>query len=243
MLNDPKRSPRIVAAVHGRRDVEADPEFEVGFTEWLTATYGADRLGELYGRFASGDGPMDALMRRAIWRGLARRCGPGLQIGSGAVFRHAETFEIGRGVFIGAQSYIQGRYDGTCILGDNVWIGPQAFLDARDLIVEDYVGWGPGAKILGSAHTGIPADVPIVRTDLAIKPVRIGAWADIGTNATILPGVTIGKGAIVGAGAVVTSDVEPFAVVAGVPAKFLHWRTDSDDIRNATQGQGDGNEE
>ncbi len=90
---------------------------------------------------------------------------------------------------------------------------------------------------------GFPADVPIVRTDLEIKPVRIGAWADIGTNATILPGVTIGKGAIVGAGAVVTSDVEPFAVVAGVPAKFLHWRTDSDDIRNATQGQGDGNEE
>ena len=85
----------------------------------------------------------------------------------------------------------------------------------------------------------MPVDVPIIRTDLEIKPVRIGAWADIGTNATILPGVTIGKGAIVGAGAVVTSDVAPFAVVAGVPAKFLHWRTDSDDIRNATQGQGD----
>ena len=37
--------------------------------------------------------------------------------------------------------------------------------------------------------------------------MRIGAWADIGTNATILPGVTIGRGAIVGAGAVVTHDV------------------------------------
>ena len=42
-----------------------------------------------------------------------------------------------------------------------------------------------------------------------IEPVRIGAWADIGTNATILPGVTIGKGAMVGAGAVVTADVDP----------------------------------
>ena len=50
----------------------------------------------------------------------------------------------------------------------------------------------------------LPVDVPIIHTDLEIKPVRIGAWADIGTNATILPGVTIGKGAIVGAGAVVT---------------------------------------
>ena len=78
--------------------------------------------------------------------------------------------------------------------------------------------------MLGSAHTGMPADVPIVHTDLEIKPVRIGAWADIGTNATILPGVTIGRGAIVGAGAVVTHDVAPFAIVAGVPARFLRWR-------------------
>ena len=47
-----------------------------------------------------------------------------------------------------------------------------------------------------------------------IKPVRIGAWADIGVNAVVLPGVTIGKGAIVGAGAVVTTDVAPFAIVS-----------------------------
>jgi acetyltransferase-like isoleucine patch superfamily enzyme len=40
----------------------------------------------------------------------------------------------------------------------------------------------------------------------------------------ILPGVTVGKGAIVGAGAVVTSDVPPYAVVAGVPAKVLRYR-------------------
>jgi acetyltransferase-like isoleucine patch superfamily enzyme len=91
-------------------------------------------------------------------------------------------------------------------------------------MIEEYVGWGPGAKVLGSTHTGVPADVPIIQTDLTIKPVRIGAWADIGVNAVILPGVTIGKGAIVGAGAVVTTDVEPFTIVAGVPAKFLRRR-------------------
>ena len=43
-------------------------------------------------------------------------------------------------------------------------------------------------------------------------------------NAVILPGVRIGKGSIIGAGAVVTQDVPPFAVMAGVPARFLHWR-------------------
>lgn len=223
------RSPgRVVKAVHGRQEVKQDPEFEIGLASTLQAEYQRSGLVELYGRFASGDGFTDSLMRRAIWRATARRCGHGLQIGSGVGFKHLETFEIGDGVFVGAQAYIQGRFDGRCVIGNNVWIGPQAYFDARDLILEEFVGWGPGAKVLGSAHTGHPVDVPIVRTDLEIRPVRICAWSDIGTNATILPGVTIGKGAMVGAGAVVNSDVPPFAIVAGVPARFLRWRTDAE---------------
>ncbi|MFU0507206.1 acyltransferase [Pseudaminobacter sp. NGMCC 1.201702] len=234
MSVDFKRPARIVEAVHGRRRNTPDPEFEGGLMEALKTSYSAAGLIELYGRFSTGGGPLDALMRKMIWRGLARRCGSGLHVEPGAAFKHPETFEIGDGVFIGAQAYIQGRYDGTCSIGDNVWIGPQAYFDARDLILEEFVGWGPGAKVLGSTHSGLPVDVPIVRTDLEIRPVRVEAWADIGTNATLLPGVTIGKGAIVGAGAVVTADVPPFAVVAGVPAKFLYWRIDKDTIRNGS---------
>jgi acetyltransferase-like isoleucine patch superfamily enzyme len=67
-------------------------------------------------------------------------------------------------------------------------------------------------------------DIPIIQTDLEIKPVRVQAWADIGTNAVLLPGVTVGRGAMVGAGAVVTQDVPAFAKVAGVPAKIVGWR-------------------
>jgi galactoside O-acetyltransferase len=227
MSVEPATTARIVAAVHGRRDPPVDPGYLGGLADELRRTYETAGLVELYGRFAIGDGFIDGLMRRAIWQAIAHSCGAGLQVGSGVCFKHPETFEIGSGVFIGAQACIQGRYDGTCRIGDNVWIGPQAFLDARDLIIGDHVGWGPGAKILGSSHIGLPVDVPIIRTDLEIRPVRIGAWADIGTNATILPGVTIGKGAIVGAGAVVVSDVEPFSIVAGVPAKFLRWRDTS----------------
>jgi acetyltransferase-like isoleucine patch superfamily enzyme len=54
--------------------------------------------------------------------------------------------------------------------------------------------------------------------------VLVKQGADIGTGAVLLPGVTVGQGAIVGAGAVVTRDVQDFAIVAGVPAKFLRWR-------------------
>ena len=240
MSLDQQGSARIVKAVHGLKSPPRDPEFEAGFDAFLKGAYSREGLVELYGRFSTGEGATDALMRRAVWRSLALRCGAGLQVGDGAAFRHAETFSIGEGVFIGAQACIQGRFDGRCIIGDNVWIGPQAFLDARDLVIGDYVGWGPGAKLLGSTHIGIPHDIPIVQTDLAIRPVTIEAWADIGTNAVILPGVTVGKGAIVGAGAVVTTDVPAFAIVAGAPARFLRWRNDSqtDDIRRTAANEG-----
>jgi phosphonate metabolism protein (transferase hexapeptide repeat family) len=46
----------------------------------------------------------------------------------------------------------------------------------------------------------------------------------IGHGAVIMPGIAIGNGAVIGANAVVTRDVEPYAVHAGVPAKFLKWR-------------------
>jgi phosphonate metabolism protein (transferase hexapeptide repeat family) len=54
--------------------------------------------------------------------------------------------------------------------------------------------------------------------------VEIGHDVWIGHGAIILPGVRIGHGAVVAAGAVVTRDVEPHAIVAGVPARFLRWR-------------------
>lgn len=50
----------------------------------------------------------------------------------------------------------------------------------------------------------------------------------IGQNATILPGVHIGDGAIIGASSVVASDVEPYSIVAGNPAKQLRKRFDSE---------------
>ena len=46
----------------------------------------------------------------------------------------------------------------------------------------------------------------------------------IGGNVSILPGVTIGDGAIIAAGAVVTKDVEPYAIVGGVPARRIRYR-------------------
>lgn len=223
-VDEPGLRARLVKAVHGVRQTDPDPPYEVELARFLESKYDRGELIELYARFAQGRREFEMLMRRALWRAAAKRCGNGLRVEPGVGFTHLETFEIGDGVFIGSQAYLQGRYDGTFVIGDRVWIGPQAYFDARALVIENDVGWGPGAKVLGSAHTGLPVDLPIIQTDLEIKPVCIGAEADVGVNAVILPGVSVGRGAIIGAGAVVTQNAEPFSVVAGVPAKFVRWR-------------------
>ena len=52
----------------------------------------------------------------------------------------------------------------------------------------------------------------------------------IGTGAKVMAGVHIKTGAVVAAGAVVTSDVDPYHVVAGVPARFLRTRFGADTV-------------
>jgi maltose O-acetyltransferase len=82
------------------------------------------------------------------------------------------------------------------------------------------VSIGPEATILTLGHD--PQD-----PDFANKggDVIIGDRVWIAYRVTILPGVRIGEGAVVAAGAVVTSDVEPFTIVAGVPARKVGDRT------------------
>jgi acetyltransferase-like isoleucine patch superfamily enzyme len=231
---------RVVKAVMGLREARPDPAFEGEMARHLLAELGRDSLLELYHRHVTGEDRYALLMRRILVKGLARSCGDGLIVASQVGLKHPETFEIGRSVFIGAGAYLQGRFDGRFVIGDKVWIGPQAYFDARDLVLEEYVGWGPGAKVLGSAHTGDPVEIPIVQTDLEIRPVRVCAGADIGTNAVLLPGVTVGKGAIVGAGAVVTKDVPELAVVAGVPARVMRYRQSGGGARSRPHSEGQG---
>jgi len=52
----------------------------------------------------------------------------------------------------------------------------------------------------------------------------IGHDVWIGMHATLLPGITVGSGATIMAGAVVASDVPPYAVVGGVPARVVKMK-------------------
>ena len=72
---------------------------------------------------------------------------------------------------------------------------------------------------------------PPAAEDMPLKgDTVIGNDVWIGQNAVILPGVHIGDGAIIGANSVVGSDVEPYTIVVGDPARVLRKRFDDEMI-------------
>lgn len=110
------------------------------------------------------------------------------------------------------------------IIGDDTIIGERATLDGRDILeIGSHVDIASEVMIYNSEHD-------INETHFAPKygHVIIEDYVFVGPRAIILAGVRVGKGAVIAAGAVVTKDVEPFAVVGGVPAKVIGERKDKD---------------
>ena len=112
-------------------------------------------------------------------------------------------FSTGKKVYVGQDLIVASPIsEKTCdlIIGDRVAIGPRV-----TIVLSSDANWSKLMK-----HLKYIKSTVVLEED---------CW--IGAGAIILPGVKIGKMAIVGAGAVVTKDVEPFSVVAGVPAKMI----------------------
>ena len=115
------------------------------------------------------------------------------------------------------------------ILGQNVFIGRHVRVGNgvkiqnnvsvyEGVVIEDNVFLGPSAVFTNVLNPRSS----INRTSQFLK-TRVASGSSIGANATILCGNTIGEYALVGAGSVVTSDVLPYALVIGNPAKQVGW--------------------
>ncbi|PHQ36740.1 acyltransferase [Rhodopirellula bahusiensis] len=133
------------------------------------------------------------------------------------------------------QAYLRRRGQGTGIqmgcrflngrrvsFGDRNVINFGCLLDGRkfNITTGSDVSIGPEVAILTLGHDPQSPDFADRGGD-----VVIGNHVWIGYRATVLPGVTIGDGAVVAAGAVVSKDVDPYTIVAGVPAKPIGTRT------------------
>lgn len=83
---------------------------------------------------------------------------------------------------------------------------------------------GYRAQILSTNHAVPDGHRRIFGAGHVARPVVIGSDVWIGAGAIVLPGIRVGEGAVIAAGSVVTKPVEPFTVVAGVPARVIRRR-------------------
>lgn len=171
-----------------------------------------------------------SIVNRAIWI-LRRRRREGVRAHFSSVADRATRFgvavEIGprtelTNSSMGDRSYVAagsrianadvGRY---CSIGPRVLVGglgshPTHLLSTHPLFYSERF-----AEMRG--NTGRPDIAEHARTS-----VGNDVW--IGAGAIVLDGVTIGDGAVIAAGAIVAKDVDPFAIVGGVPAKIIRYR-------------------
>jgi acetyltransferase-like isoleucine patch superfamily enzyme len=100
------------------------------------------------------------------------------------------------------------------------------------VVVGDLCMVAAGCKIVGADHRydelGTPMRIAFPEATRPVTTLGLDAW--LGQRVTVVEGVTIGAGAVVGSGSMVTKDVEPYAIVAGVPARFIKWRFTPEEI-------------
>ena len=127
--------------------------------------------------------------------------------------------KIGKGsvIFMGTEI----RAPWKIIIGDGTTIGHNCVLDGRgELEIGNNVNLSSDVMIWTQEH-----DMNSPNFVITSGKVKVEDYAWLSCRVIVLPGVTIGRGAVVAAGAVVTKSVEPFTIVAGVPAKQVGIRS------------------
>lgn len=152
------------------------------------------------------------------------------------VFIHESAYvdspvEIGAGTKIWHFSHILGhvKIGQNCNFGQNVVVGPDVTIGNnckvqnnvslyKGVILEDGVFCGPSC-----VFTNVNNPRAEIKRENEFRTSLIKKGATIGANATIVCGHTLGEYCFIAAGAVVTTDVPPYALMAGVPAKQIGW--------------------
>ncbi|MGI9603337.1 MAG: acyltransferase [Acidimicrobiales bacterium] len=131
--------------------------------------------------------------------------GEGVALAPNLSLANAERIEIGAGSNIGSRCHLwAGDHTARIVLGRHALLAPDVFITTSDYRFDD------GA--------------PIMDQDKDEHDVVIGDDVWLGAKVIVLAGVTIGEGCVVAAGAVVTSDLAPYCIAGGVPAKVLGER-------------------
>lgn len=173
--------------------------------------------------------------------------------------QNAAFSRIGTDVFIGTNVAIRRPH--LVSIGSHVAIDNGAYITTAANI-EDYVHIGPYVTVVGGEHAHLtmgnftnlaagarvicgsdrfqgegligPASLPDEYKDkMNLAPVVLENFANVGTNAVIMPGVTLSEGSVIGACSLVTQSTESWTIYAGIPAKPIKSRPRETMIRYA----------
>jgi acetyltransferase-like isoleucine patch superfamily enzyme len=193
------------------------------------------------------------LLRGTILRMRGAKSGCRLGIGRCVRLCYPQCFTAGNDVSIGDYSFLDClsergvKFGGHTSIDRNLWlhcggtsgdcrrgyfeIGEFSFIGCNAVIgagggirIGNHVLIGQCVNMHSENHRFSDILKPIDNQGLSHKGIVIEDNVWVGSKTTILDGVTIGYGAVIAAGAVVTSEVPPFSVVAGVPARLLSMR-------------------
>ena len=140
-------------------------------------------------------------MKASLLRWAGVKVGDGVRVFQGAKIQGVGEVELCDRAFIGHEALLMVNEGGKIVLK------PKAGVSSRVIIMTGY-------------HHITPDGEGILSKEGTTSIVTIGYGCSVSAGSIILPGVTVGEMSIVAAGSVVTKDVEPYTMVAGVPAVF-----------------------
>ncbi|MGQ4649275.1 DapH/DapD/GlmU-related protein [Lyngbya aestuarii] len=189
------------------------------------------------------------LLRRLLYPLICMQFGKRINIRCGVELVNANRIEIGNDVtidkfvrirnvnrtsqvFLGDHVFLHRGVDlkvhsggsGKFEIGERTTIGLYSCLSGRNIKIGKYCMIAPHVGIFANNHIFTDTTRKIKQQGNSYQGIVIEDDCWLGKGVTVTDGVTIGEGSVIGAGAVVTTDIPPYSIAVGVPAKVISQR-------------------
>jgi acetyltransferase-like isoleucine patch superfamily enzyme len=202
----------------------------------------------LTGIFSNWPGAFGIFLRSIFYRFLFKKIGKDVNFGRNITIRHPHKITIGNNVVIDDNCMLDAK--GTTNKGieikNGVFIGRNTILVCKDgnITIEENTNISYNSELcsandlnigknslisayvffVAGDHTYNITDKPIIEQAGRSQGINVGENCWFGVKSTVFDGVNIGNDSIIGASAVINSDIPPFSVAVGIPAKVIKSR-------------------
>lgn len=195
-------------------------------------------------------GALGLLLRSKFYPLILGEVGRNVIFGTNVVFRHPHKIKIGDNVIIDDNCLLdaKGASNRGIRIGNNVFLGRNTILSCKDgdielhdrvnigfnceifsssrVVLEEYALLAAYCYVVGGGNyslekTGKPISEQPIFEDKGVV-LEKNCW--LGARVTVLDGVKIGHDSAIGSAALVNSEIPPFSIAVGIPAKVVKIR-------------------